>query len=290
MKRIVGPLFVVSFLLAYGCVKKQEEMRIISVVTSVGNVKIVTQGKEVFSNPGMILQQSDTIITGKSSFIDLSFLDKGIIRIGEDSNVNLEKLFSNDTHENAALNMQKGKLVVTISRLRKNSSFEIKTSTSVAAVRGTTLKVVSDELGSKVLVVKGKVSVSPVSEGSVVDVAEKVVEENYAVVLEKKAMKEIVERKKEIQPVAIEKSEIAEIKDVLKDVVKTSSANVEIIREANEIVAEEKSDANNEDEKKAVPRAQKNHKEIPTPAVKQEQTVSQPQKKTTSNIPIAPNL
>lgn len=279
---------VILIFLSVGCVK-QEETRIISVVSSVGEVKIITQGKEISSNPGTVLRQNDSIITGNASFVDLSFLDKGIIRIGENSNINLEALAANETKENVSLNMQKGKLVVTISRLRKNSSFEVKTSTSVAAVRGTTLKVVSDESSSKVYVVKGKVSVSPVSEGKAITAAEKVVEENYAVALEKKEVKEIVESKKEIQPVEIAKSEIAEIKEILKEVVKTTPANIEMVREANEIVAEEKVEVKKEAEKKMVPRVQKKENVVPSHEVKSAQPVGQ-QEKSKTNIPIVPNL
>lgn len=289
MKNVLIFSFIVSVIVACGCIKK-EEIRIISVVAAVGDVKIISQGKEISTSSGTQLQQSDTIITGKASFIDLNFLDKGIIRVGENSKVYLNTLVSDGMKENAELSMQNGKLVVTLSRLRKNSSFEVKTSTSVAAVRGTTLKIVSDESSSKVFVIKGKVSVRPVVQESVVAASEKVVEENYAVVLQKNEVKDIVEGKKEIKTVSIGKSEFDEIKEVLKEVVKTVPANIEMVREAKEIVVEEKTEEKEEPRKTVAPQTRKKDEAVHYPSVKKEQPVSQPEKKKTGNIPIAPNL
>lgn len=279
---------LVLFFVELGCVR-QEGQRMISIIYSVGDVKIISQGKEISPNSGTVLQQSDSVITGKNSFVDLCFQDKGVIRIGENSNINLEYFESNEIKENVFMNMHKGKLIVTISRLKKNSKFEVKTSTCVAAIRGTTLKVVSDELSSKVYVVKGKVSVTPISEGVVVTAAEKVVEENYMVAINKNEVKEIVENKKEIQTVAIAKTEMAEIKEILKEVVKSSPTNIEVIREASEII-EEKSEVKKEVEKKATPKVQKKVDEQPSVEIKSDQTDRQQEKSKAVNIPIVPNL
>ncbi len=289
MKRAIILLMASGIASGLFCVKK-DEVRIISVISAVGDVKIVSQGKEIQTNTGTVLRQNDTIITGKTSFVDLNFLDKGVLRVGENTKINIDVLAANENAENAQLTMEKGKLTVTISRLRKNSSFEVKTSTSVAAVRGTTLHVVADESSSKVFVVKGKVSVTPVSDGSKVPAAEKVVEENYAVSLKKDEVKEIVENKKELRPVVIAKAELAEIKVVLKSVVSHSAAKANSVQEASDIVAEEIVEEKKEAVKAPAPKVQKQNKSVSTPEVKKEQPVIQTEKKKTSNIPLAPNL
>ena len=289
MKRAIILLMASGIASGLFCMKK-DQARIISVISAVGDVTIVSQGKEIQTNAGSILKQNDTIITGKASFVDISFLDKGVLRVGENSKINIDVLAANENVENAKLNMEKGILTVTISRLRKNSSFEVKTSTSVAAVRGTTLHVVSDEASSKVFVVKGKVSVTPVSDGSKVSAAEKVVEENYAVSLKKDDVKEIVEKKKELLPVVIAKAEMVEIKEVLKSVVSHSAAKENFVQEASDIVAEEIVEEKKEAVKAPAPRVQKQNKSVSTPEVKTEQPAIQTEKKKTSNIPLAPNL
>jgi hypothetical protein len=289
-KKGIALLFAIFFSMTIGCVKKAEEMRIISIIVSVGDVKIVSQKKEHSTNPGTVLNNGDEIITGNKSFIDLNFLDKGVIRIGENSSVNIDILTADAMKESAKMSMQKGKMVITLSRLRKDSSFEVRTSTSVAAVRGTTLKVVSDESGSKVYVVKGKVSVAPISDGTVVNSAEKVVEENYAVALAKQEVQEIAEKKKEIQAVEITKTEIEAIKDELKEVSKAPIQNEEMTIEARQIV-EENQQPKKEPEKKSAPRQQKKSEPVTSSTTeKKAEAVSGPGAQKKNTIPIAPNL
>ncbi|MCX7679040.1 MAG: FecR domain-containing protein [Spirochaetes bacterium] len=295
--------FVLLLICAIGTCycKKAEEEAIISIIYAIGEVKIFSNGKEVNSSPGTRVNQSDRIVTGKSSSVDLNYLNKGVIHIGESSDVTIELLIANKLEEIAKTNMNKGRLIVSLSKLRKNSSFEIKSSTAVAAIRGTTLKVISDGTMSKVYVVKGKVNVTPINEGMVLLNSETTVEENYAVEIKKEEISEIQAGKKQLVAIQIPATEMMEIQKEVKEFSaniidkETVPSNIkEIIPEIPRIETEQK---NNEREKVSLPKAAKSHKRDDqrqdAPGTKNDtpaESITQPKTRKTGTIPIVPNL
>lgn len=312
MKKSIILFAAALLLVSFNC-KKQESEQLITVNTAVGDVKLMTAKGEVAPKAGDAVAQGDTVVTGKASMIDLVYTDKGLIRISENSTVKIETLLAAQNSDTARLAMDRGKLFVTISRLKKDSSFEVKSSTSVAAVRGTSLRVTADENGSRVDVLKGKVNVVPVNKGNAVPEAAQVVEENRTVALDVQTVTDIVEKKQEIKVAVIPKEEVKEIQAEIKNIQQSANVSAEMIQETREIIAApaideaaereklekarvdreraEKAERSRLDRERAAKAAQDRAARENAEKVKKEQeAVTQPQRKEQKNIPLAPNL
>jgi hypothetical protein len=309
VKIYIIPAIAALLAVSFSC-KKQETRQIITVNTAVGEVKLLTAKGEIIPKSGDAVSQGDTVITGKASLIDLVYSDNGFFRINENSNVRVETLMAGPDQDNARLAMDKGKLFVTISRLKKNSSFEVKSSTSVAAVRGTSLRVTSDENGSRVDVLKGKVNVVPVNKGNAMPESAQVVEENRTVALDVKAVTEIAEKKAEIVVTIIPKEEVKAIQEEIKSIQQSNNVNAEVIQETQQIITapaiDESAERGKQErarlEKERADRAERARIEsaraaqaardraAKETAEKAKEAVTQPQRKEQKNIPLAPNL
>jgi hypothetical protein len=141
--------------------KKEIHETVITIVGSVGDVKILSGTVERIPRWGDILHKGDTIITGKKSIADLQYSDHGLIRISENSEVVMAVLFHSAEKDNAQISLSRGKIFSTLGKFKKGSSFEVTTSTAVAAVRGTSLRVIAEGNTTRVDVLKGKVSIRP---------------------------------------------------------------------------------------------------------------------------------
>ncbi len=227
---------------AFSCKKSSDGGGAMSVAAAVGNVKIVGPQGEREPRAGDMVGQGDTIVTGKSSLVDVLCSDRGIVRIGENSSVKMAFLSGQAGADRASLAVSKGKVFVTMAKFNKGSSFEVSSSTAVAAVRGTSFRVVADEDSSRIVVLRGKVSVRPVSDGKAAD-REKVVEANEAVSMDADLAKNVSAGRAEVQVAPALDSEITEIRSENSNI--TSSASFkslspDVQSEAASIFAEEK--------------------------------------------------
>jgi len=141
--------------------KKEIQETVITVIGSVGDVKIISGTGERAPRWGETLHKGDTIVTGTRSMADLQYSDRGLIRISENSRVVMASLFHSAEKDNTQLTLNKGRIFSTLGKFRKGSSFEVSTSTAVAAVRGTSLRVTAEGNRTRVDVLKGKVCVRP---------------------------------------------------------------------------------------------------------------------------------
>ncbi len=219
--------------------KKSEIQNVMSIATAVGDVKLVTAQGEKSPQSGDSVAQGDMIVTGKSALVDILYSTRGLIRISENSQVRISLLAFDSEKENTRLAMNKGKLFVTISRLTKNSSFEVSSSTAVAAVRGTSLSVIADEKSSRIVVLKGKVSVQPVKDGKALEGSESTVETHQAVELNTDTVRQISEQKAQIQVVMVKDAEVKEIQREIRDIQEAKAVqrlDPEVQQEAREVV------------------------------------------------------
>jgi hypothetical protein len=202
------------------CKKEKEEQKkessILTVQTVLGEVTVQSGNDVTTPVAGSAIKENSIIKTGKLSLIDLKYKNSGIIRINENSNINVERLFSSETADETILNMDEGKVFVTVSKLLKDSKFQVKTPTSVAGIRGTAFRVSSEKGISRVDVLTGRVKVNPVKDDIVVENIETIVEPDKSVEIDKKDIVSIVEEKKEIEIVSLQKEEIATIKEEAK--------------------------------------------------------------------------
>ncbi|MBP7653378.1 FecR domain-containing protein [Candidatus Dependentiae bacterium] len=124
--------------------------------------------------PGMLIMQGADIRTGNGGVVDLKFDEKTYVRVGENTTTKVEqaeqseyevkKLFfsKKQPQKKISLNMEKGSLLSKVGKLSSQSSFNIKTPTSVCGVRGTLFSA-SHNYQTSVKVLNGIVVVSNIS-------------------------------------------------------------------------------------------------------------------------------
>ncbi len=289
---------------ALGSCKKNEMQTVMSIASAVGDVKLVTAQGDKNPQAGDAVAQGDMIVTGKSSLVDILYSTRGLIRISENSQVRISLLAFDSEKENSRLAMNKGKLFVTISKLTKNSSFEVSSSTAVAAVRGTSLSVIADEKSSRIVVLKGKVSVQPVKEGKVIEASESTVETHQAVELSTEVVEQISEKKAQIQVVMVKDAEVKEIQREIRDIQETKAVqrlDPEVQQEAREVVVSAPADAAVGDkavEQKRLDQERQRREKIERDRREREQKAREqsaveqksPESKRGANIPSIPNM
>lgn len=127
---------------------------------ALGDVKIQTMTSLIDAEVGYTLKQGDVIITEKGSECELQIDKKIIVKIGENTKVSLSEVISliKDSKD-TIVDIVKGTVKSAVGKLN-NDRFIVRTSTAIAAVRGTKFLVAVDDKGTtKVVVSEGKVSV-----------------------------------------------------------------------------------------------------------------------------------
>ncbi|MFH0975462.1 MAG: FecR domain-containing protein [Spirochaetota bacterium] len=241
-------IFVISvislvLIMSLSCSKDNtapKESSILIVQTVLGDVKIQSGNETVIPSTGFAIKENSIIKTGKLSIIDIKYKDSGIIRISENTNINVSRLVSSEKSDETLMEMSEGKVFITVTKLLKDTKLQVKTPTSVAAVRGTSFRVSSDKGISRVDVLTGKVKVNPVQDNIIIDKIERIVEPDKAVEIDQKDIVKIVEQKKNIEIVTLQKEEIAAIKEEAKLFKIDDTFNEEIKNEIKEIGIETK--------------------------------------------------
>jgi len=242
MKKSISLILLLLISLPISCKKEEPEASQLIVQSTIGDVIVESSQGERVPLVGDVIREGEIIVTKDRSVIDIRYGTQGILRISEKSRVTIAVLLSSEAGDQTNLTMDEGKLFVTISKLSKNSKFEVATKTSVAAVRGTSFRVVADTKSSKIDVLSGKIRVNPVKDGKVVEEAEKVVETNRTVVLDEETVEEIVEKKKEIEVATIKPEDAKEIREEVKDITVDEKVTEEVKKEIKEVVLEGKID------------------------------------------------
>jgi hypothetical protein len=123
------------------------------ILNVVGKVQVIRNGVKELAQLDMILSQNDTIESGNGT-ADLKVVNLGVLKVKPQSTVQLANLT-----EKTKLNLKKGKVLLALNKLKKDSSFEIETPTAVAGVRGTSFLVSASGDNTKIGVLTGKVEV-----------------------------------------------------------------------------------------------------------------------------------
>lgn len=225
----VIPLLILMISCKKETVKKAPAVFIVQSV--VGDVTVKRSGSELKAVKGLALNGNDTIISSKQSMADILFGTEGVIRINELSSLAISSVQSDDNALNASLNLEKGKVFASISKMKKDSSMSVRTPTAVAAVRGTTFRVSSSEQGSSVDVLSGKIQVNPVVNDQIIESVSTVVEKDKSASINAVQAKEMSESKKDIQVSAITVS--------VKEEIKTEVAGISIAKNADVMIKNE---------------------------------------------------
>jgi hypothetical protein len=232
------------------CKKEQTVNAVLTVQTVFGDVTVESGNKTVIPVPGTVIMENSIVKTGSLSIIDIKYKDSGVIRINENSNMKISQLFSSSQGEDTVLMMNKGTVFISISKLKKDSRFEVKTPTAVAGIRGTSFKVSADDEKSRIDVLSGKILVNPVKDNQVIKSVEQFVETNNTAEVEKKDIDNIVAKKEVIEVVKLKPEEVQVIKDEAKLIKVDETLNEEIKKEIKDIGIETKSEEQGKDNKK----------------------------------------
>ncbi|MBC7188301.1 MAG: FecR domain-containing protein [Calditrichaeota bacterium] len=114
------------------------------------------------ANLKMELYEGDVIRTAKESRAEITLFDKSILRIGEQTELELNKATIAKKAKEIQSNLNKGKLWANIAQAGGTRTFQVKAPTAVCAVRGTVYRIDADS-ATTVLVYQGAVDVGPLS-------------------------------------------------------------------------------------------------------------------------------
>jgi FecR-like protein len=110
----------------------------------------------VIKNAGFQLKENDKVITSPGSKASIEFIGRGTTQLGGGGSLVITTL---DDNNNINIKLNKGKMLCALRKLKRTESFNIKTPTAVAGVRGTSFVISSSAKNTKISVLTGKMSV-----------------------------------------------------------------------------------------------------------------------------------
>lgn len=165
--RSLFPLLII--LVSISCTPKKAEQVSKAYLTGfVGEVNITRSGTS--QNDIAIkkeLMAGDIITTGSKSFALIQLGENVVVKINQNSVLNLTSL---DFNSGSEISLQKGAIASKVNVLKKGEGYKISTPTAVAAVRGTEFLVSYDGNKSQVSVKRGEVAVNRPNETAVTPV------------------------------------------------------------------------------------------------------------------------
>jgi hypothetical protein len=168
----------------------------------VGDVKIISGGRTAAAAVDRTLAGGDIIVTGKNAMADVSFGDRGLVRVQESSRVTVASL--KKTADDPDLDLDGGSILVMLSKLVKGESYQVRTNTQVASVRGTSFEVSSGADESRVDVLSGRILVNPVADGSVRKEIQEYLSENQSMSLNRGSVRELIAKRRQLKAAALE--------------------------------------------------------------------------------------
>ncbi len=163
MKKIIclTGIVVLSGIL-FSCKQKEEKVPAQGIVNFfAGKVSVIESGKERPIKVGDAVKEGMTIVTGVKATAELYF-EGSVVKVLENTSIEIKQLFAdNQTNaETSEFYVQKGKIFSSVTKkLVKDSSYKIKTPTTIAAIRGTDFMVSEEKGKANVACTEGKVEV-----------------------------------------------------------------------------------------------------------------------------------
>lgn len=147
MKKVTLAVLIVLFL-SFSLASAEAVKRLAVVIETQGTVEVKTASRVwVPAQTGMALNPDDAIRTGKNSYAILNLdgnAQTATVEVKEKSEVELAEMLANKEEgtQKTMLDLSLGSILIKAKKLHsEKSSFEVKTPTSVVAVRGTTFSV-----------------------------------------------------------------------------------------------------------------------------------------------------
>ena len=140
-----------------------------------GDVRLVSasDGKEVKVKIGLKVQAKDVVVTGPDSRAKIIMVDKNEINVSPDSRVEIAsyEFKPSENKKNAILNIVYGKVRAKVNqKYEGNNTFQVKTPTAVAGVRGTDFFTSFDKQANltRVVTFEGKVAFGELGSGGAI--------------------------------------------------------------------------------------------------------------------------
>ena len=162
MKKTIILLAIISIFISFGCAQKETVDRNGIVNSIVGSVTITTDDKSVPAKVGDSLVSGMIIETGARSLVHISF-GENVVKLSENTILYIETLDLDliSDSEQTGLSLRNGEVFSRVAKnLTKGDSFQIRTPTTVAAIRGTEFGVIERDGETKVACVSGRVEVT----------------------------------------------------------------------------------------------------------------------------------
>lgn len=130
----------------------------------IGSVKIRRNGTVnwISAKVGMPLRERDGIRTFVESEAELETSEGTIMKVGENSTLELSKFQQDENTQNSKVKIMNGNVISNVKKLvSTSSSFEFETPTATAAIRGTIIGIDVNKEATNVKVYEGRVYVTP---------------------------------------------------------------------------------------------------------------------------------
>ncbi len=212
----LAPFLVLALVLAVPALRADEEQKFHCEVLSLTGSAAATgaDGETRALKEGDLVEKGETVATDAESVLDLAFDKewKNVTRLEEKSKLKVTSVYP------GKVSLAQGSVFARLKSLPKDSSFEVKTPTAVATVRGT-------EYGTSFK--DGKSEIINVSESSKVYVypvaADGSVDKTQELVLERAKKTQIIEAGKAPEPAQDLTSEESQAKEELKSGIETKA-------------------------------------------------------------------
>ena len=132
------------------------------VLSASGSVSVSAgDGSERPAGAGEGLHVGETIQTGPDSRVELAIKRGSVVRIMADSHFSVEHSVAvGETGRETQTYLERGRLYAVVERTEAESSFDVRTPTAIAGVRGTSFRVSVGQDTTEVYVVRGSVEVA----------------------------------------------------------------------------------------------------------------------------------
>lgn len=177
----------------------------------VGDVKVIAGGVTKAAAEGQALGGGDTVVTGRNSMADIAWGDRGLVRVNEKTRITVASLAKKG--DDPDMDMKSGGIMVMLTKLVRGESFQVKTATQVASVRGTSFQVAADDSSSRVDVLTGSIVVHPVRDGKVFREFMETVTEEHSVSMTRSMARDIIAKRKKIAVALLRKGDLDALTD-----------------------------------------------------------------------------
>ncbi len=227
-------------------VKKPEKIEGIITYCS-GDVTVFEEGEWYAIEIGDFVTEKNIVKVESDSFCEVQFGNTAVVKIQENSEINLARVSLEQGNAEVTLDMKLGNVLCKVQKLTGNESFKVKTQTAVCGVRGTEFSVSSSKEADTVLAVKkGAVAVLPKSV-DIDELKEKVADKGDAV---KEAINRIEESATVVQAneevkldtKMVEETQIAaeKIEEAVNAASDSSESEEEIVKKLNKVIDQQK--------------------------------------------------